>query len=169
MIVIRPGLGFLHWAAVFPVGAAVLFAFYQITTRELNRTEDKRTTLLYTGLAGAIGSSLAAPFDWTTPDAFGWLLLTVPAVLGGLHHFSVIRALGCAPASIISPFDYSRLIWAAVLGYLVFGDVPDVWTGIGAAVIVVSGLYVLRDAKTLAPRAPPDSRANCFGTVERLE
>ena len=147
LVVIRPGLGFIHWAAIFPAAAAVMFGFYQVTTRELNRTEDTRTMMLYTGLAGSVILSILVPFHWSTPDATGWVLLIIPAALGGLHHFAVIRALTWGPAATIAPFDYSRLIWAALLGFLVFDDVPDMWTIVGAAVIVGSGLYLIRGSR----------------------
>lgn len=145
LVVIRPGLGFLHWAAVFPAISAVTFGLYQVTTRELNRTEDTRTMLLYTGLAGTVILTAIVPFQWSTPDPIGWVLLSVPAALGGLHHFAMIRALKWGPAATIAPFDYSRLIWAAVLGFVVFDELPDGWTVLGAAIIAASGLYLMRD------------------------
>jgi len=65
-------------------------------------------------------------------------------VVGGISHFLLILAFEAAPAAVVSPLDYSRLIWAAVVGYLMFGDLPDMWTVAGAGIIVASGLYILR-------------------------
>jgi drug/metabolite transporter (DMT)-like permease len=62
--------------------------------------------------------------------------------LGGLGHLILIRALTVAPASLLAPFVYSQIVWALALGYLVFGDAPDVWMLLGGTVIVASGLYV---------------------------
>lgn len=100
--------------------------------------------LFYTPLAGSV---LAAPFAlaaWVWPrDAFTWLLFAVMGVTATLGHWLLILAFKYAPAPVVAPFVYVGLIGMVILGYLVFGDVPTLWTLAGGAVVIGSGLYLL--------------------------
>ena len=142
IVIIRPGMGVLHLAALLPLGAAFGHAFYQIATRELSRTDQALTTLFYTPLAGFAATSAVVPFLWVKPDLEGWLLMTLLGLLGGFGHFALIKALTAAPVAIVAPFGYTNLIWATAYGYILFGDLPDGWTVTGAIVIVLSGLLI---------------------------
>jgi drug/metabolite transporter (DMT)-like permease len=143
LIIIRPGSDGMQLAALLPLGAASTFALYQITTRVLSRTDGTLNTLLYTPLLGAGLLAAALPFVWVTPDTAGWALMALVGLLGGLGHFTMIRAFTWAPAATVSPFGYTGLVWAALFGVVLFGDFPDAWTIVGAAVIAGSGLYIL--------------------------
>jgi len=143
IIIIRPGGAVSAWAA-FPLATAFLYALYMVTTRHLSRTDSTLTTLVYTASVGALVMSAIVPFVWTPLDAKGWLLLIMLGVMGGLNHFALIRAFRAAAVGVVSPFEYSRLIWATLFGYALFGNLPDGWTVLGAAVIVGAGLYVFR-------------------------
>ena len=93
-----------------------------------------------------VGSAIMTaymPFAWQPVAPFDWLPMVAMGALGGLGHLILIRALTVAPASLLAPFIYTQIVWALILGYLVFGDVPDAWMLLGATVIVASGLYVL--------------------------
>lgn len=142
VIVIRPGAGIFQGWAFFPLATAFLYALYMITTRQLSRTDSSLTTLVYTASVGALLMSAIVPFDWVQPDFEGWTLMILLGALGGANHFALILAFRAAPAAVISPLEYSRLIWATSFGFVLFGDLPDVWAIAGAALIVVSGLYV---------------------------
>lgn len=144
LIIIRPAGDVVNVWVAFPLATAFLYALYMVTTRQLSRTDSSLTTLVYTGLVGTLVMSAIAPFDWVVPDARGWALMVMLGIMGSLNHFALILAFRAAPAAVVSPFDYSRLIWATVLGYLLFGQLPDGWTILGAAVIVGAGLYVYR-------------------------
>ncbi|RMF08581.1 MAG: DMT family transporter [Alphaproteobacteria bacterium] len=143
LIVIRPGLGVLHWAAIFPVMAAVCYGGYQVLTRYLAPHDQPLTSLAYSAVGGAIVASLVAPFDWVWPEPVDWLALVSLGVVGALGQYAVVRAWSAAPARVLAPFNYTNLIWAVIFGYLLFDQLPDVWTGVGAAIIVASGLYVM--------------------------
>ncbi len=93
---------------------------------------------------GAVVTSLIVPWFWAWPSAFEWLLLVASGVAGGLGHMFLIRAFRSAPASVVAPFSYSSLLWAALFGYLIWDDWPDIWTWAGAALIVGSGLYIFQ-------------------------
>lgn len=151
MIIIRPAGEVVNLWAAFPLATAFLYALYMVTTRQLSRTDSSLTTLVYTGLVGTLVMSAIVPFDWVAPDAWGWVLMVALGVMGSLNHFALILAFRAAPAAVISPFDYSRLIWATMLGYVIFGNLPDGWTVLGAAVIVGAGLYVYRREAQCTP------------------
>jgi drug/metabolite transporter (DMT)-like permease len=120
---------------------ASMFALYQILTRIVSRDDPPMTTLFYTALVGVIGLTMIGPFYWTPPDLFAWALFGLVAVLGASGHFLLIKALQLAPASVLQPYSYTLLIWATVVGFVVFGNLPDRMTVLGAAVIAASGLY----------------------------
>ena len=87
-------------------------------------------------------TSLIVPWFWSWPTAFDWLLLIGSGLAGAIGHLCLIRALRLAPASVVAPFSYSSLIWATLLGFVIWGDWPDLWTWAGAALIIGSGLYI---------------------------
>jgi drug/metabolite transporter (DMT)-like permease len=94
-------------------------------------------------MATIVGSVVltALPFEWVTP-AFGWdwTLFVGIGVMAGIGHYFLTIAYSQAPAAVVAPFNYAQLIGAAILGYLVFDSIPDFWTWIGAAVIVLRPL-----------------------------
>lgn len=159
IVIIRPGMGAMHLAALLPVCAAFGHAFYQISTRVLSRTDRPLTTLFYTPLVGFVVTTAVVPFLWVQPDLEGWLLMGLLGVFGGLGHFTLIKALTAAPVAIVAPFGYTNLIWATAYGYILFGDLPDGWTVLGAGVIVLSGLLIFyretRGRKIPQGGAPP--------------
>jgi len=143
LIILRPGMSAFHPAMLLVVGMSVFYASYQIATRKLAGVDGALTTLFYTALVGTIAMTITVPFFWTMPDLAGWGMLAVIGLIGGVSHFVIIQAFSYTTASTAAPFSYSQLIWTAIFGYFVFGDLPDGFTIIGAAIIVMSGLYIL--------------------------
>ena len=142
LIIIRPGFGVMQTAALFPLGAACLYALYQISTRFIGRTDDAMTTLLYTASSGMLITTALVGFYWQTPEAIGWLMMAGMGVTSNLGHFSMIKAYQAAPVATVAPFTYVNLLWATMFGFILFSDLPDLWTVSGALVIVASGLYI---------------------------
>lgn len=142
LIIVRPGAG-MHWAALLPLCMAFTSGLNQVMTRRVAVLDQPATSLLYNAVLGVAVMSLAAPFDWRPPDGAGWAMLAAVGLLGGAGHMLMILAFARAPASLLAPFSYTQLVWATLFGLVLFGDLPDRWTIIGAAVIVGSGLYVL--------------------------
>jgi drug/metabolite transporter (DMT)-like permease len=141
LIVVRPtGAGFnLH--ALLVVASSAAYAGYQLLTRRAAAVDPPETSVAYSALLGTVLTSLVVPWHWATPGRlWHWGLLTALGLLGGVGHYMVARAFGSAPASLVSPFHYVQLVWAAVAGYLLFGDVPGPLTWLGAALIIASGL-----------------------------
>lgn len=144
MVVMRPGIAIFEWVLILPLITALLYAGVQISTRILGRTDGALTTLLYSSAGGVIISTIGVLFFWVTPSFEQWLVLGWLGFLGALGHYLMIKAYEIAPASLLAPFDYIALIWATLLGFVMFGDLPDTWTVLGAVIIMSSGLYLIR-------------------------
>lgn len=143
MIIIRPGGADTHWAMLLVLGTAFSYALYQIVTRKTSTADTPETSITYIAVVGAVLSSLVVPFEWVTPhSAIDVGLFCSLGVIGGIGHYFIIRAFQLGEASLLSPFAYGQLIMATVLSWLVFGTFPDLWTFVGAGVIVASGLYI---------------------------
>jgi drug/metabolite transporter (DMT)-like permease len=144
MIVIRPGMGIVHWAVILPLITALFWANYQITTRILSRTDSALTTLFYTAAGGLLFTTLAVWSDWMTPTLKQWFIFACLGFLGTMGHYFLIKAFELAPASMLAPFNYTSILWSILLGYAIFGDLPDKWTIAGVVIIILSGLYIIQ-------------------------
>ena len=144
-VIFRPGGEVIHWSFLLVLGAAAGYALFQIQTRQLAGQDDYRTTAIYTIVVALVGTTVAVPFFWVWPTALAhWAVFIGLGLLGGFGHYLVIKAYEYGRASVVGPFDYGQLIGAAAVGFLWFGEVVDLWTWLGAALIVVSGLYIAR-------------------------
>jgi drug/metabolite transporter (DMT)-like permease len=156
LLVVRPGLGGIHPAALFSLAAALFYAAYSVTTRILSRTDSNETTLFYSNLVGAAAMLPLMPFVWTTPgDPLVIGVMCVTGVFGTVGHYLLIMAHRLAPPALLAPFIYTQIVWVIMLGYLVFADVPNHWTLAGAAIVVGSGLYILYREQVRGPRKLP--------------
>lgn len=153
LIILRPGLGVTHPAALMALLAVLLYSVYQILTRIVGRVDSAATTLLWQLLVGAAVLGLVVPFVWQTPEPRFWPLFVLVAALGGVGHWAMIRALQLAPAATIQPFTYTLLVWAVVIGWLGFGDLPDLWTLVGAGAVVGAGVFTALREHRLRSRA----------------
>lgn len=144
LVVIRPGFGVIHPAAFLVMIAAGLFAVRQILSRVLSGADATSTTVAYTALTSSALLTLPLPFIWQTPTVGAelWLLLGL-AALAGCAEVLVIRALELAEAVVLAPIHYTLLIWGTFYGWIVFGQLPDLWTWVGAAIIIITGIYTL--------------------------
>jgi drug/metabolite transporter (DMT)-like permease len=152
LVVIRPGSGLFGLAALAPLGAATAFAIYQIVTRLLAR-EHVLVTMFYSALVGTVLTSLVLPFVWERPGPAALALMALMGALGLAGQLAMIKAFALGQASTISPYVYTQIVFAAGFGFLVFGDRPDLFTWIGAGIIAVSGLYLLRHESERRDRA----------------
>ncbi|MGH6718930.1 MAG: DMT family transporter [Alphaproteobacteria bacterium] len=153
LIIVRPGFEDRHWAYVLPVVSAAFWAIYVVLTRKLGSSDTSLTTLFYTPVAGAIALTAAAPLYWTWPTPGHWVILVMIGVLATIGHLALIRAYHLAPASLLAPFTYFSIVFATVLGFLVFDALPDKWTLVGAVIVVASGVYVFHRETRVRRRA----------------
>jgi S-adenosylmethionine uptake transporter len=156
LIVIRPGLGVIHPAVMLVLVAAFLFALRQVLSRVLSGADQVATTVAYTALAGSLVLSVPLPFFWQWPaTGLEMALLAGIAILAALAELLVIKALEVAQAVVVAPLHYTLLIWGTMYGYLVFGQLPDLWTWTGALIIVTTGIYTLNRERVESRRERP--------------
>lgn len=142
--VARPGFGGIHPVAILSILGMCCYAGYALMTRFLVGHDQTETTLVYSGLVGAVVLSFGLPFFWESPpDLATWTLMLSMGLYAAVGHFFLITAHRFAPAYVLSPFMYTQLGWMTLSGYLVFGDVPDSFTIAGGVIIVLSGLYLI--------------------------
>jgi len=144
LIIVRPGGASFSYVLLLPVFAALTAGFRDIVTRTLSKTDSSISILFWSNVAivfAALIAMLAQGWEALTPAAAG--LLLVNGLLSASAHFLIIDALRLADASLVSPFRYSGLIWATVLGLLIWGEFPDAWTIAGAVLLVASGIYII--------------------------
>jgi len=141
-------------AALFSLAATTCYGFYAVITRIASRTDSNQTSLFYGNLVGALVMLPVLPFVWQAPSGWGIAgLMLATGVFGSLGHFCLISGHRLAPASVLSPFVYTQLLWVTILGYLVFGALPTAWTLGGASMVVSSGLYLLYRERKMGQRA----------------
>ena len=154
-VLTRPGAGLDAVGTLFALAAAVAYAAYQISTRALSRTESPITLLYYTALAGTVTLTLALPFlgEPHMPTPLEALELCSLGAFGATGHFLLTLAFREAPASLLSPLVYVQLIWASIIGYVVFGQVPCADGLLGTGIIASAGLLLAWDARRPAEPA----------------
>jgi drug/metabolite transporter (DMT)-like permease len=141
LIILRPGFEEWNPILILPLLGAVGFAVYLVLTRMAARHDSVGTSAFYTGIVGFIVLSFMVPTHWEAPTVQEWGWLIVASILGLVAHISIMKGLTLSEASALQPFNYIVLVWATFLGFVVFGDIPDLITCSGAGVIVASGLY----------------------------
>jgi drug/metabolite transporter (DMT)-like permease len=164
IIILRPGSGAFHPAAFFPLVSALAWACTLIMTRMMSGSERAVTIMTYSSIAGVGILSALVPFVWVAPtwhDIMFGIFIGVASTVG---QWIVVLAFRYADASVLAPFSYTQLLWVSILGFLIFGELPDVWTVTGAAFIVASGLYTahrerVRRSQLLAVPAEPSPNA----------
>jgi drug/metabolite transporter (DMT)-like permease len=141
--VIRPGGGLADPAVLLILASSLAYALYQIATRSVGRFDSAETGIIFAALLGSLVMSLVMPFIFVMPTTLSdWLLFCSLGLLGGIGHYLVIQAFQRGPAAVIAPLGYIELVGSAVLGYVIFHNLPDLWTWVGAGVIIGSGIYI---------------------------
>jgi drug/metabolite transporter (DMT)-like permease len=160
LIILRPGSGAFHPAAFFPVVSALAWACTLVMTRMLSGKEAVITTMTWSSLVGFVILSALVPLVWVAPSWHDILLGILIGVASTAGQWIVVLAFRYADASVLAPFSYTQLMWVSILGFVIFGEVPDIWTITGAVFIVASGLYTahrerLRHSQLLALEGEP--------------
>ena len=163
LLIARPGGGLDAIGIMFALGAAIANASYQLLSRLLASTEKAITLLFYTALVGTVMYGIALPWFWENdaPSTLEVVLLLSMGVSGGLGHYLFTLAYRHAPASILAPTTYLQLLWAGLLGWIIFGTIPDSMSLIGMTVVALSGLIIAfrsRFTKTTQTKTETDPR-----------
>jgi drug/metabolite transporter (DMT)-like permease len=147
----------LSWPAMAALGSSFLFAMTVTGMKVMTRDHSTTTLMVWAGALGLVLSIPPALFVWRWPESFDLFLLAVMGVLGAVTQVFYIRGMAEGDAAAMAPIDYTRLIFAIALGYVLFGDIPNAVTMLGAAVVIASTLYItLREMKVGATKAPSE-------------
>ena len=122
LVMLRPGAGVFQWAALVALGSTVVYAFLMITTRALKSTETTAALMFYPQFGMALTGLVFAPLFWVAPDLWQLGLFAIAGTFGSLGILCLTNAFRLAPVATVSPFEYTALIWAALLGYLIWQE-----------------------------------------------
>ena len=151
LIIIRPGTGVFSIYALLPLGAAIFYSIYSLATRFVGTDESPWTSLFYSALFGAICYSIYIAFYWNPMSNNAILLTIIIGLFGTAGHICLIRALTLGEASLVAPFIYTNLLFTTTWGFVLFGNLPDFWTIVGALIIVAAGIYVWARERAAGP------------------
>ncbi|MEE2996818.1 MAG: DMT family transporter [Pseudomonadota bacterium] len=142
VVILRPGFEAVNVGALLAVGAALLWGSAVMIIKDLGRTDSALTITAYMVLLLIPISLIPALFvwEWPTWGQLGWLLMV--GVFGSAGHLLLNQALKEAPTNVVMPIDFVRLIWVAIFGYFLFGEIPDIFIWLGGAMIFTSGLWI---------------------------
>jgi drug/metabolite transporter (DMT)-like permease len=155
LVITRPGSAVFQVAVIFPLICALGSAGRDIVTRRITAGETS-VSIMATANCGMLLLGLCSlPWGWIMPDGRALLLVLLCAPLVAIGHWTTIEALRHAEANLAAPFRYSAIVWAAVLGFLIWDDVPDAWAMAGAGIVIASGVYILHREYLRRRAAPP--------------
>jgi drug/metabolite transporter (DMT)-like permease len=152
LVILRPGFRVFAPEALAPLLAAFMFALYGLLTRLAARRDSAETSFFWTGVAGAAAITLVAPFWWTPIVGLADMAwMAALCVSGALGHFLLIKVYEVSEAGVVQPFSYFQLVFVAIIAVTLFGERPDAWTVVGAALILAAGVYALVREARLRP------------------
>ena len=161
LIITNPGAGTLTYGALFALGNAVLISTVAIAIRRMSMTESTETLTLYQMSIMTLCTAGLLTLGFRAPQLRDALMLAVAGLGNGIAQFWWTRSLSLAPPSAVVPFNYLSLVWAMILGFAVWGDVPTPGLLVGSAIVVASGLYILwrETLRRRRPAVPAPQRA----------
>jgi len=155
LVMLRPGMGVFLWASLVVLGSVLAYALLMITTRAFKSTESTAALMLYPQLGISLTGIVVAPLFWVTPNLGDLGLFALAGLFGSVGVMCLTHAFRLAPVATVTPFEYSALIWATLLGYLLWDELPDSYTLIGAGIVISSGLYIVYRETIKVGRARP--------------
>ena len=153
MIILRPGVDEITFAELMVLFAALMMASTTIIVKILARTDSPAAIVMYMTIFLTPLSVLPAVFVWETPDWNSLAWLAAIGLLANIAHLCLTHAFRAADASAVMPFDFARLIFVAIIGFVFFHEVPDFWTWVGAGIIVCSSVYIAHRESRVARAA----------------
>lgn len=152
LLILKPEEGAFERTFLLPLAAAVLFAFYVIVTRLVSRHDSAMTSFFYTGVVGAAAISLVGPFFWVSlsPGDWGWMLLL--CITGSSSHYFLIRAYEALDAVAIQPLTYLQLVFASIMGVMIFSETLTVNMIAGSVLVVAAGIFTVWRERVVARR-----------------
>lgn len=143
LIILNPGNGIFSPYALVPLAGAILFALYGLLTRYAGQYDNSSTSFFWTGIIGCIAMTAIGLNFWDPVSQADWIIMLILSASGMLGHFLLIKCYEVAEASAVQPFAYLQLIWASIIGIIIFGEQITTNVFIGACIIVGAGLFTL--------------------------
>ena len=143
LIILNPGNGIFSPYALVPLAGAILFALYGLLTRYAGQYDNSSTSFFWTGIVGCIAMTAIGLNFWDPVSQADWSIMLILSASGMLGHFLLIKCYEVAEASAVQPFAYLQLIWASLIGVIIFGEQITTNVLIGACIIVGAGLFTL--------------------------
>lgn len=140
VVIIHPGGALFTPAVLLPMAAALCFCCYQILTRKLSAYDSPTTSNFFAGLFNAVVMSALVPFFWQTPTFINGLAMLALGTLGMTAHLLLTQSFRVAAPALLAPFSYCQIVFSGILGWFLFGHMPDLSARIGIAIICLSGL-----------------------------
>jgi len=144
LIILRPGAGVFELAALIPLLAALAFAVFNVLTRRISQHDAFATNMLFMASVGALTVTFAGLPAWVSPTPVQGLLMGILSLTGVVAQILFIQALKYATASTLQPFNYALLVFATLIGVIVFAERPDTWVVVGAALVIIGGLFAIK-------------------------
>ena len=167
MVIVRPGFVELDWGSVSVLGFATVWGSAMIVTKALSRTESSLTIALYSALLITPFAFLVCLPVWTTPAPGELALLFAIGGFSSVRQITLAQAFKEADATAVLPLDFTKLIWAAIIGYLVFSEIPSVWTWLGGIMIFGAVTYIAIQESRIRNRETSAKEAKPTGTAKR--
>lgn len=159
LIIVRPGTEVFGPGAIVALVSTMFWAAAMLCVKVLSRTDSSVTMVFYANVYFTIFSFIPALFVWSWPDQHALMMMGVIGVMATLAHLCMAQALKLTDATVVAPVDYTRLLWAAGVGYIAFGEFPDVWTWVGGTVIFLSTIYITYRESRRGKASPPSATA----------
>jgi drug/metabolite transporter (DMT)-like permease len=157
LIVTNPGAETFQMGALYALANAILFGTVTAGVRGMTTTESAETLTVYQLIMLSVAFGATLPFAFVMPNGLDWLWLALNGVGNGIAQYWWTRAIHMAPTAAVVPFNYLNLVWAAMLGFAIWGDVPTIGLVIGSAIVVGSGLFLLwSETRKKARAASPE-------------
>jgi drug/metabolite transporter (DMT)-like permease len=148
IVILRPSGGAFNLGGLAALSASACYSLFVIQTRRLTRTEKTGTMMFYPSMTVLVVAGILAPTEWVPPQALDVGLMLGAGLLIGISHYCFVQGYRYATPAVLAPIDYTALIWGLVFGWAVWHEVPDGVTLLGALLVVVSGVYVLRPERS---------------------
>ncbi|PKA43018.1 DMT family transporter [Rhizobium sullae] len=143
LLILKPESGFIDPKLLLAVLGCFLFAFYVIATRLVSRDDSSMTSFFYTGVAGGVTITLIGPFYWTSMSAGDWGWMALLCLTGISSHYFLIRAYDMLDAAAVQPLTYLQLVYASIIGVVIFGEALSLNTIAGSVIVVAAGIFTI--------------------------
>jgi len=163
LLILEPGSGSFDLKLLIPLASSLIFAIYVISTRLVSRDDTAMTSFFYTGVAGAVAITAVGPFYWTTLAAQDWVWMLMLCITGTTSHFFLIKAYELLDAAEVQPLTYLQLVFASIIGVVVFGETIGLNVIAGSVIVVCAGIFTVWRESVVArrkakPPEPPSSQ-----------